>query len=193
MSGEIRCSWVPANDEIMMEYHDREWGVPVHDDRKHFEMITLEGAQAGLSWRNILRRRENYRMAFGQFDPGKVAGYDDAKIEQLLENDGIIRNRKKVISTVTNAAAFLETADEYGSFDSYIWSFVGGKPIVAGRKSVEDIPSGTAESEMMSRDLKKRGFRFVGPSICYAYMQATGLVNDHTVSCFRFAELAGTA
>ena len=170
----------------MIAYHDTEWGVPVHDDRIHFEFLTLEGAQAGLSWETILRKRESYRDAFADFDPERVARFTLARIERLLTNPGIVRNRLKVVSTVGNAKAFRAVQREFGNFDSYIWGFVGGDPRVSGRRSLRQIPPRTSESDSMSRDLLRRGFKFVGSTICYAYMQAVGLVNDHTVDCFRY-------
>jgi DNA-3-methyladenine glycosylase I len=179
-----RCAWVPDNDPLYRDYHDNEWGRPVHDEQKLFEMLILEGAQAGLSWITILRRRENYREAFEQFDPVIVANYDEEKIQSLLINEGIIRNERKIRSVVQNANAFLKIKDEFGSFDTYIWSFVGGKPILNNWKSSEEVPAQTKVSQEMSKDLKRRGFTFVGPTICYAFMQATGMVNDHTVDCF---------
>ncbi|GGA84836.1 DNA-3-methyladenine glycosylase I [Ornithinibacillus halotolerans] len=183
-----RCSWVPVNDVLYQEYHDYEWGRPVHDDKKLFEMLILEGAQAGLSWITILRRRENYREAFNNFNAEKIAAYDEEKIQSLLLNEGIIRNEKKVRSVVTNAKAFLNIQKEYGSFDKYIWQFVNYEPIVNSWKSHDEVPAQTEESQAMSKDLKKRGFKFVGPTICYAYMQATGMVNDHTVDCFLYGK-----
>ena len=168
---------------------DREWGVPVHDDRTHFEFLILEGAQAGLSWSTILKKRANYRRAFDHFDPATVAAYDEAKIEQLLADAGIIRNRLKVTAAVRNAREFLKVQAEFGSFDAYIWSFVGGRPIVNAWESLRQLPAETAESRTLSKDLKGRGFSFVGPTIMYAHMQAIGLVNDHLVSCFRYHEL----
>jgi DNA-3-methyladenine glycosylase I len=183
-----RCAWA-GSDPLYVQYHDEEWGVPVHDDRHLFEMLILEGAQAGLSWITILRRREQYRAAFDGFDVEKVARYDEAKIAELLQNPGIIRNKLKVNAAVTNARAFLRVQEEFGSFDAYIWRFVGGQPIVNHRQTLGDIPAETAESRAMSTDLRKRGFRFVGPTICYAHMQATGMVNDHTVDCFRYREV----
>ena len=170
----------------MIEYHDREWGVPVHDDRVHFEFITLEGAQAGLSWETILRKRESYRDAFADFDPARVARFTPVRVERLLQNPGIVRNRLKVLSTVQNAKSFRAVQREFGSFDSYIWKFVDGVPRVNERRAFRDIPPRTAESDAMSKDLLRRGFKFVGSTICYAYMQAVGLVNDHTVDCFRY-------
>ncbi len=176
-----RCHW--AQTEPMIAYHDEEWGVPVHDDRKLFEMLCLEGAQAGLSWEIVLRRRERYRELFRNFDPALVARMTPARIEKILQDPGIIRNRAKVESVVANAKALLKIRREFGSFDAYIWSFVDGKPIVNRRRKAEDVPASTEQSEAMSRDLKKRGFSFVGPTICYAFMQAVGMVNDHRVSC----------
>jgi len=172
-----------------MDYHDREWGVPVHDDTRLFEFLVLEGAQAGLSWTTILRKRENYRRAFDNFDPEKVAVYDSRKIDELLADRGIVRNRRKIESAIENARAFRDVQNEFGSFDSYIWEFIGGKPIRNGWKDLAEIPAETELSRQMSRDLKKRGFSFVGPSICYAFMQAVGMVNDHTVDCFRYLEI----
>jgi DNA-3-methyladenine glycosylase I len=170
----------------MIEYHDAEWGVPVHNDTVHFEFLTLEGAQAGLSWETILRKRESYREAFAGFDPARVARFTSKKVERLLANPGIVRNRLKVASTIQNAKAFGKIQKEFGSFDSYIWGFVGGSPRVNKRRGFREIPPKTVESDTMSRDLLKRGFKFVGSTICYAYMQAVGLVNDHTVDCFRY-------
>jgi DNA-3-methyladenine glycosylase I len=178
-----RCDWAES-DPLYVEYHDTEWGIPLHDDRRLFEMLTLEGAQAGLSWLTILRKREAYRRAFDRFDPRKVARYDARKVRALLADAGIVRNRLKVESAITNARAFLEVSGEFGSFDSYIWRFVGGQPIRNARRSVKEIPARTEESDAMSKDLRKRGFSFVGSTICYAFMQATGLVNDHIVDCF---------
>ncbi len=187
----VRCPWVAADDDLYVAYHDREWGVPVHDDRLWFEFLTLEGAQAGLSWKTVLRKRENYREAFEGFDPARVARFDGSRVEGLLLNPGIIRNRAKVQAAVTNAAAFLEVQDEMGGFDPYMWSFVGGLPIVHEIRGPEDYRATSPESDAMSADMKRRGFRFVGSTICYAHMQATGLVNDHAVSCFRRAEIIG--
>lgn len=181
---KIRCSWA-GEDPLMIEYHDKEWGVPVHDDRLLFEFFVLESAQAGLSWITVLKKRENYRKAFDNFDISKIARYDEKKIEELLNNLGIIRNRRKIMAAVANAQAVLEIQKEYFSFDSYIWQFVEGKPIQNKWKTIEELPSFTAESEKMSKDLKERGFKFVGPTICYAFMQAVGMVNDHVVDCFR--------
>jgi DNA-3-methyladenine glycosylase I len=186
----VRCAWA-GDDPLMVAYHDREWGVPVHDDRVIFEFLTLEGAQAGLNWMTILRKRENYALAFDNFDPQKIAAYDEERISDLLANPGIIRNRLKIRATVQNARAFLEVQREFGTFDAYIWQFVGGKPIVNAWKTLGEIPAQTAESAAMSKDLLKRGFKFVGPTICYAHMQATGMVNDHTVDCFRYLECQG--
>lgn len=183
-----RCMWV-GEDPLMIEYHDDEWGVPVHDDRHFFEKIVLDGAQAGLSWRTILHKRENYRNAFDNFDPQKVAQYDDQKYQALLQNPGIVRNRLKVASAITNAQAFLVIQSEFGSFDRYIWQFVGDTPIQNAWQTWEDVPATSPESDALSKDLKKRGFKFVGSTICYAFMQAAGLVNDHTVDCFRHSEL----
>jgi DNA-3-methyladenine glycosylase I len=188
---KVRCSWA-GNDPMMIAYHDEEWGVPVYNDRLFFEFLLLEGAQAGLSWSTIMKKRENYRAAFDNFDPKKIAGYGEDKIQQLLQNPGIVRNRAKVRSAVTNARAVLKVQDEYGSFDTYIWRFVGGKTVQNGWESSVDVPGKTREAESMSKDLKSRGFKFVGPTICYAFMQATGMVNDHTIDCFRFHELCGS-
>jgi len=178
-----RCAW--ANSEPNLSYHDREWGVPVHDDRKLFEFLILEGAQAGLSWTTILKKRENYRKAFDGFDARKVARYDARKTRKLLADPGIVRNRLKVESAVKNAQAFLAVQKEFGSFDKYIWQFVGGCPKQNQRRSFKEVPARTSESDAMSKDLLKRGFKFVGSTICYAFMQAVGMVNDHTTDCFR--------
>jgi len=183
-----RCPWA-GTDPLYVVYHDTEWGRPVHDDRKLFEFLILEGAQAGLSWLTILRKRENYREAFDHFEPRKVATYGARNVEELLRNPGIIRNRRKVEAAVGNARAFLAIQEEFGSFDRYIWRFVGGHPVRNAWRSVEEIPASTPESVAMSRDLKRRGFGFVGPTVCYAFMQAVGMVNDHTVECFRYREL----
>jgi DNA-3-methyladenine glycosylase I len=174
---------------LMLKYHDREWGVPVHDDRKLFELLILEGAQAGLSWNTILDRRQNYRRAFSNFNVRKIAKYNKQDINRLLKDEGIIRNRLKIAATIENAKRFIEVQKEFGSFDKYIWQFVGGKPINNKYKEVSELPARTEESKAMSRDLKKRGFRFVGPTICYAFMQAVGMVNDHTTDCFRYREI----
>jgi DNA-3-methyladenine glycosylase I len=179
-----RCPW--ASTELMAAYHDREWGVPLHDDRKLFEFLILEGAQAGLSWNTILNRREGYRKAFARFDPKKVAAFGRRDIARLMKDAGIIRNRLKIESAVRNAKAFLEIQRVFGSFDSFIWQFVGGKPLVNRRRSMRDVPARTPESDAMSKDLKRRGFNFVGSTICYAFMQAVGMVNDHLVDCFRY-------
>jgi DNA-3-methyladenine glycosylase I len=187
-----RCPWGSWDDPLYAAYHDEEWGVPSHDDRHLFEMLVLEGAQAGLSWSTILRKREGYRRAFAGFDPAKVAGFTPARIERLLRDPSIVRNRLKVESAVNNARRVLEVQEEVGSIDAYLWSFVEGRPIVGRWRSLRDIPSETARSRAMSKDLKRRGFRFVGPTVCYAFMQAAGLVNDHVTSCFRFADLEGT-
>lgn len=184
-----RCTWVKPDDELMIEYHDREWGVPVHDDRKHFEFLVLEGAQAGLSWSTILKRREGYRRAFGDFDPEKVARYSEKKIEKLLLDASIIRNRQKIEATVRNARHFLEVQEEFGSFDAYCWGFVDGKTKDNHLKSIKDIAATSPESDAFSKDLKKRGFGFVGSTIIYAHMQAVGMVNDHLVDCFRYSEV----
>ena len=180
-----RCQWA-GSDPLYQKYHDEEWGVPVHDDRKLFEMLILEGAQAGLSWITILRKRENYRKAFSNFDVKKIARYDSKKFDQLLQNEGIVRNRLKINAAIVNAKLFLEVQKEFGSFDKYIWQFVNGKPIVNKWKNLKELPAKTTESELMSKDLKKRGFKFVGSTICYAFMQAVGMVNDHTKDCFRY-------
>ena len=184
-----RCEWC-GNDPLYVAYHDTEWGVPVHDDRLLFEFLILEGAQAGLSWITILRKREGYRKAFAGFNVEKVARFTEAKREKLLLNPEIVRNRLKVKSSVTNAQAFLKVQEEFGSFDKYIWRFVDGKPIVNRFKSMKDIPAKTDISDTLSKDLKQRGFKFVGSTICYAHMQATGMVNDHTVDCFRYTQLS---
>lgn len=182
-----RCYW--AKSELMIRYHDHEWGVPVHDDRGLFEFLILEGAQAGLSWETVLRKRERYREVFDGFDATKIARYDARKVKALLADSGIIRNRLKISATISNAQAFLNLQHEFGSFDAYLWQFTGGKTLRRVRRSHKDIPASTAESDAMSKDLKKRGFRFVGSTICYALMQATGMVNDHTKDCFRFTEI----
>lgn len=184
-----RCGWVNLNEPLYITYHDEEWGIPCHEDRKLFEMLILEGAQAGLNWITILKKRDSYRAAFDQFDAEKIALYDDAKLAELLANPGIIRNRLKVNAAVANARAYLAVKDEFGTFDRYIWQFVGGQPKVNHWQSLKEIPAETAESRAMSKDLLKRGFKFVGPTICYAFMQACGMVNDHTVECFRYHEV----
>jgi DNA-3-methyladenine glycosylase I len=182
-----RCEW--AVTEPSISYHDREWGVPVYDDSVLFEFLTLEGAQAGLSWETILRKRDAYRLAFSEFDPVRIAAYNQDDVERLMHNAGIVRNRLKIGSTVTNAQAFLLTQQEFGTFSSYVWQFVNGFPIVNARHSLSSIPASTPESDSLSKDLKRRGFRFIGTTICYAFMQAVGMVNDHTVDCYRYAEL----
>jgi len=186
-----RCEWAPLGDPLYLAYHDEEWGVPVHDDRRLFEMLTLEGAQAGLSWATILRKREGYRRAFVGFDPAKVARFTPAKVERLLQDPTIVRNRLKVESAVANARAVLAVQRELGSLDAYLWKFVDGTPRVNRFRRLSDLPAETPESTAMSKDLKRRGFRFVGPTVCYAFMQACGLVNDHVENCFRHAEVGG--
>ena len=183
-----RCPWCEVN-ELQIAYHDREWGVPVHDDRKLFELLTLEGAQAGLSWNTILSKRENYRRAFGNFDAMKVSRFGANQVRALMRNPGIVRNRLKIDSAISNARAFLAVQREFGSFNRYIWRFVGGAPRQNRRRTMKQVPASTPESDSMSKDLKKRGFRFVGSTICYAFMQATGMVNDHLVTCFRYRQL----
>lgn len=184
-----RCGWVGTNP-LYVAYHDSEWGVPVHDDRLLFEFLVLEGAQAGLSWLTILRKRENYRLAFDGFDPVKIAAYDQHKMQELLADAGIVRNRRKIEATIQNAKAFLAIQREFGSFDAYVWRFVGGKPKKNIWRTMQEIPAHTPESDALSKDLIRRGFRFVGSTICYAHMQATGMVNDHTVDCFRYNEVS---
>lgn len=183
-----RCEWA-GTDPLYVAYHDEEWGVPVHDDRTLFEFLILEGAQAGLNWRTILNKRENYRRAFDNFDPQKVAGYDEDKVAQLLADPGIVRNRLKVRSAIQNARAFLQIQKELGSFDAYVWQFVGGQPIQNRWQKLSEIPAETEASQALSKDLKKRGFNFVGPTIMYAFMQAVGMVNDHLVHCFRYKKV----
>jgi DNA-3-methyladenine glycosylase I len=183
----IRCAWA-GSDPLYVAYHDQEWGVPVWDDQKMFEFLILEGMQAGLSWATILRKRENFRLAFDQFDPVRIAKYGSDKISELMGNPGIIRNRLKIEATIQNAGGFLAIREEQGSFSEYLWQFVGGKPIVNNWKTLTEIPNATDQAIAMSKDLKKRGFRFVGPTICYAHMQAVGMVNDHTMDCFRYRE-----
>lgn len=185
-----RCKWVEGQFPEYIAYHDEEWGVPVHDDKTHFKFLILEGAQAGLSWSTILKRREGYRKAFADFDPNKVAKFDESKIQELLQDPGIIRNKLKVNSAVSNAQHFLEIQEEFGSFDTYIWDFVGGEPIINHWKSIDEVPATTKESDALSKDLKKRGFKFTGSTIMYAHMQACGLVMDHTTDCFRYEELS---
>lgn len=183
-----RCAWVGDNP-LMLQYHDREWGVPVHDDRKHFEFLVLEAAQAGLSWTIVLKKREGYRRAFDEFDPEKVARFTARRIEKLVSDSGIIRNRMKIEAAVRNARAFLKTQEEFGSFDSYCWRFVGGRPKLNRWKTMRQIPAISAESDALSKDLKHRGFSFVGSTVVYAHMQAVGMVNDHLVDCFRYREI----
>jgi DNA-3-methyladenine glycosylase I len=180
---------VKADDALMIEYHDREWGVPVHDDRKHFEFLVLEGAQAGLSWATILKRRDGYRRAFNDFDPHEVALYSEKRVEELLQDSSIIRNRQKIEATIRNARAFLAIQEEFGSFDGYCWCFVGGAPKLNHRKSLQEIPATSPESDAFSKDLKSRGFGFIGSTTIYAHMQAVGMVNDHLVDCFRYPEV----
>jgi DNA-3-methyladenine glycosylase I len=184
-----RCEWVTGADQLMLDYHDHEWGLPVHDDRKHFEFLVLEAAQAGLSWSTILKRREGYRRAFANFDPVEVARFNDKKIQELLLDSSIIRNRLKIQAAVRNAAHFLDVQKEFGSFDAYAWRFVDGHPIVNRRKATKEIPATSRESDAFSKDLKSRGFSFVGSTIIYAHMQAIGMVNDHLIDCFRYREL----
>lgn len=184
------CPWPGENDQ-MLEYHDTEWGMPLHDDRKLFEFLVLDAFQAGLSWAIILKKRKNFEKAFDNFDPAKIARYNARKISSLLKDEGIIRNRLKIEAAVANAKAFLKIESEFGSFDKYIWRFVGNKPIVNRRKTLKQIPPSTPESDAMSKDLKSRNFRFVGTTICYSFMQAAGMVNDHIVDCFRYKEVQG--
>jgi DNA-3-methyladenine glycosylase I len=184
-----RCSWVNVDDPLLLEYHDREWGVPVHSDPKHFEVLVLSGAQAGLNWSLVLKKREGYRRAFDSFDPERVARYSEKQTRTLLADAQIIRNRMKIEAAVRNARAFLKIQEEFGGFDSYCWRFVGGKPKLGRWKATRQIPATSPESEALSKDLKQRGFSFVGPTVAYAYMQAAGLVNDHLVSCFRYQEI----
>ncbi|MEN8136607.1 MAG: DNA-3-methyladenine glycosylase I [Thermodesulfobacteriota bacterium] len=184
-----RCDWVPTDNKIYLDYHDREWGVAVHDDLRLFEMLILEGAQAGLSWLTILKRRETYRLAYDGFDPLKMARWDEAKVVELLKDPGIIRNKLKVAAAITNGAAYLQVVAEFGSFAEFIWSFVGGRPIQNSWQTIKQIPATTAESDQMSKELKRRGFKFVGSTICYAFMQAVGMVNDHLVGCFRYESI----
>jgi DNA-3-methyladenine glycosylase I len=191
MTEPVRCEWAPIGDPDYLAYHDEEWGVPVHDDRHLFEMLTLEGAQAGLSWSTILRKREGYRRAFAGFDPGLVARFPPSRVERLLADPSIVRNRLKVESTVNNARCTLSVQEELGTLDAYVWSFVGGAPKVNRFRRLSDLPAETAESRAVSKDLKRRGFRFVGPTVCYAFMQTCGLVNDHMVGCFRHREVGG--
>jgi len=187
----IRCPWVDLSKPDYVDYHDKEWGVPVYDDRLLFEFLSLESAQAGLSWYTVLRKRENYRIAFENFAPQRVAKFDKVKIEKLLQNQGIIRNRLKIESTINNAHRFLEVQADYGSFAKYIWGFVGGKPRINNIRKLSDYPTTSKESDVLSKDLKTRGFKFMGSTICYAHMQATGMVNDHSLDCFRRKEIMG--
>ncbi|MEE9342503.1 MAG: DNA-3-methyladenine glycosylase I [Gammaproteobacteria bacterium] len=184
-----RCGWVTGQDELYIRYHDEEWGVPKHDNQTLFEMLILEGAQAGLSWYTVLKKRENYRRLFDGFDVEKIARYSDKKLEKLLQDPGIIRNRLKVNSAVVNARAFLQLQEEEGSFSDYIWGYVDGQPLMNTWQTLKDVPVTTPASDAMSKDLKKRGFKFIGPTICYAYMQSVGMVNDHTIDCFRHKEV----
>lgn len=185
----VRCPWVDLSKPDYIDYHDREWGAPLHEDRLLFEFLILEAAQAGLSWYTVLRKRENYRSAFDRFDPGKVARYDARKVEALLGNPGIIRNRAKILAAINNAERFLEVQEAFGSFDAYLWRFVDGRPIVHEFKTLKDYVAASPESDALSRDLRERGFKFVGSTICYAHMQATGMINDHVVGCFRRAPI----
>lgn len=186
-----RCEWTQPNDPLYVSYHDKEWGVPSHDDRHLFEMLVLEGAQAGLSWSTILRKREGYRAAFADFDVARVARFTPARVERLIQDTSIVRNRSKIESVVNNAKRVLEVRKEFGTLDAYLWSFVGGTPIVGRWKRVNELPTETDVSRLMSKDLKRRGFRFVGPTVCYAYMQAVGMANDHLVTCFRYRQVQG--
>jgi DNA-3-methyladenine glycosylase I len=188
-SPDKRCSWVNVDDPLLLEYHDREWGVPVHRDHKHFEILVLSGAQVGLNWSLVLKKREGYRRAFDSFDPERVARYSEKQTRTLLADPQIIRNRMKIEAAVRNARAFLKIQEEFGGFDSYCWRFVGGEPKLSGWKATRQIPATSPESEALSKDLKQRGFSFVGPTVAYAYMQAAGLVNDHLVNCFRYQEI----
>ena len=188
-----RCGWVTGASPLMIAYHDEEWGVPVHDDRRHFEFLVLEGAQAGLSWAIVLNKREGYRRAFDQFDPAKVARYSAARIDKLVADPGIVRNRLKITAAVKNAKAFLAVQKEFGSFDAYCWQFVGGRPRQNRWNSMSQVPATTAESDAFSRDLKRRGFSFVGSTVIYAHMQAVGMVNDHIVGCFRYRDVRSTS
>ena len=185
-----RCAWAADADPLYQKYHDEEWGVPVHDDRRLFEFLILEGAQAGLNWSTILNNRGNYRKAYDNFDARRIARYDTGKMRRLLRDPGIVRNRLKIRASILNARAFLEVRKEFGSFDEYIWRFVGGRPIKNRRRSMRQVPARTKESDAMSEDLKRRGFKFVGSTICYAFMQAVGMVNDHAVNCFRYRQLS---
>ena len=189
MSEPKRCAWAALGSDLMLRYHDEEWGVPVHDDRLHYELLVLEGAQAGLSWTTVLNKRENYRRAFDNFDYEKVARYTDKDTARLLADSGIVRNRLKIASAIDNARAFIAVREEFGTFDAYIWRFVGGNPKKNRFRTIRDIPASTPDSDAMSKDLKKRGFRFVGSTICYAFMQSTGMVNDHETTCFRYNQV----
>ncbi|MGD2089279.1 MAG: DNA-3-methyladenine glycosylase I [Candidatus Aminicenantes bacterium] len=189
MDNKKRCEWVPLDNPLYVKYHDEEWGVPIHDDRRLFEFLILEGMQAGLSWLTILRKRENFRTAFDHFDPRKIARYNEKKIEELMQNSGIIRNRLKITAAVQNAKTFLDVQAEFGSFDTFIWQFMEGKPVINQWKTLKELPAKTPLSDTISKELKKRGFKFVGSTIIYAHMQATGMVNDHTVDCFRYQEV----
>ena len=191
MAETVRCAWAADSDALYQKYHDKEWGVPVHDDRRLFEFLILEGAQAGLSWSTILRKRANYRKAYDNFDARRIARYDAARVRRLMRDPGIVRNRLKIRASILNARAFLEVREEFGSFDKYIWRFVGAKPVQNRRRSLRQVPTRTKESDAMSKDLKERGFKFVGSTICYAFMQAVGMVNDHTTNCFRHRQLRG--
>lgn len=184
-----RCPWVDLSKPDYLEYHDTEWGVPLHDDRRLFEFLTLEAAQAGLSWYTVLRKRQNYRLALDDFDPAKVARYDEQKVQELLGNSGIIRNQAKILAAINNARRFLEIQEQFGSFDAYVWRFVDGKPMVNELRELSEYPATSRESDAMSKDLRQRGFKFVGSTVCYAHMQATGMVNDHTIACFRRQEI----
>ena len=184
-----RCPWLDLDKPDYVAYHDREWGVPVHDDRKHFEFLTLESAQAGLSWYTVLRKRANYRQAFAEFDPAKVARFSAVTVEQMLQDPGLIRNRRKISAAVENARHFLAVQDEFGSFSAYIWRFVGGEPIVNEFRTLADLPATSRESDALSKDLKSRGFKFIGSIVIYAHMQATGMVNDHILDCFRRSQI----
>jgi DNA-3-methyladenine glycosylase I len=192
-SDVTRCPWVDLTKADYVAYHDQEWGVPVHDDKRIFEFLTLEAAQAGLSWYTVLRKRDAYQKAFAGFDPEKVARYGKRQIASLLANEGIIRNRAKIIAAINNAARFIQVQEEFGSFDAYIWRFVGGRPVVHKLRTLKDYPATSTESDSLSKDLKQRGFNFVGSTICYAHMQATGMINDHAMSCFRRQEIIKTA
>lgn len=183
-----RCSWC-GDDPLYTKYHDEEWGVPVHDERKHFEFLVLESAQAGLSWITILRKRENYRIAYDNFDPAKVANYSEDKINELLQNNGIVRNRRKIEASINNAKMFLNIQKEFGSFDNYIWKFVNYRPVINSLESISDVPATSALSDEVSKDLKKRGFKFLGSIIIYSHLQATGIINDHIMNCFRYNDL----